>query len=99
VFINQDMIEILFGNKQTDESRMVLSDHQMITPKYEQGISKLLTQPGAIISPYIWNNYKNVTNELIKEGISFDGDDESNNKIVVKRLNMKVCNYIGSSQA
>ena len=51
-----------------------------------------MTQPGAIKNPYIWNNYKNVTNELIEEGIFFDGDDETNNKIVVKRLNMKVCN-------
>ena len=40
VFINQDMIQILFGNKQTDESRMLLSDHQMITSRYETGISK-----------------------------------------------------------
>jgi len=46
VFINQEMLQILFRNKQTDEARKVLSDHQMIIPRYEKGISELLTQPG-----------------------------------------------------
>jgi hypothetical protein len=40
IFINQDMIEILFGNRQTDESRMLLSNQQLMVPRYESGISK-----------------------------------------------------------
>jgi len=60
------MLQILLRIDQTDESRKVLSDHQVILPIYEKGISAELAKPGKIKNPYAWDVYKNVTYEIIE---------------------------------